>query len=443
MKTLYAKERPVISATKLVKVGGEKGAPGCPRKLAGEYLWGVKQAKTAALERGSALHAIGEVYQNTGEVINPESDEAEIFQAGRHLLEVGTMAVEWEHGGELPCGTPFVAYLDARDHCELSDGRFRIRDLKTCSRAQSALTESTEDDKSMWLRNHHQAMFYAYLLLCVKHMTAPPLPSDKHFGPKHWEVWDPQERIPSGQVRLEWIYFRTKNRATAWPVADVVTAEEAQEYYDTHLAPLVREINLIFYWREQNPDASIDELSVFEKNGLSCKGQAIWCGPGEHGLCDFGAPGEPVEQLVQLRKRPKQMTPQERLAKRKAERAARLNGGAAPAAEQKIETKQAPVEEPAEVEETQEEAAPKAAKKKRVAKKARGRAKAPTTQPVDENGDESGVNPPESKDKLANLPAADELVAPAPKDVTPVTLKTVSVEALLAELFARVAKAVK
>ena len=408
----YPTNRPTISASKLIKIGGEKGAPGCQRKLAGEYLFGAKQASSDALVRGSALHLIGEVYQNTGEVIRPESEEANLFQAGRHHLEVGTMAVEYEHVGELPCGTPFVAYIDARDHQE-AGGVFRLRDLKTTSNPRYALVsadDASEDNAHMRLAAHLQAAFYAYLLLCVEHWFAPPLP-EGHFGPKHWQRWVPAERIPGKEVLLQWVYFKTRGRPVSWVAEDCVSEEAAQQHYDQHIAPLVLQINLIYLWRERNPDATIQELGLFLRDSRSCKGKAMWCGPGEQEKCDFGSRGEPIEQLVQLTRRPKRMNAKERLAAKKAERDARMAAGKAvkPQTEEvDVSEDEAPepAPEPAPEQPKAKKAPTKKAATKKTATKKAATKKAPTGVPTDANGQTAGINPPEVKEALAKLPAA-------------------------------------
>ena len=125
----FVPEPLVVSANRLTKIGGEKGAPGCSRKYAGEYLFGYKQAGSDATALGSALHSAAETLQETGEIPDPEGRVGTLLQAGVHLLTpdgyndalvhsgpAHRLLVEYEHVGELPPladGTrvSFVAYL--------------------------------------------------------------------------------------------------------------------------------------------------------------------------------------------------------------------------------------------------------------------------------------------------------------------------------------------
>jgi hypothetical protein len=453
-------ERPTISASRLKSIGGEKGKPGCERRLAGHYLFGLKQAETDALRGGTALHSAGEVLQATGEVPNPESPTGRILRSGAHLIgQCGDMLVEYEHVGTLPDGSPYIAFLDG--HLETADpltGAMVYNDLKTCGNPAFALV--ADDDSDYALKRDIQVMKYAWILLCDAHWYCPPL-EDGHYGPKHWQWWDPvAKHCRVGRPR--WLYFLTKGNPRAWEVTAWVTPEEATAYMHSVILPLVARINAIHEWHYSNPSASLND---FDRNFEACRKSGMWCGVGEAYACNFEELGTPILDLIQLKVRPK-MTPQERLAALKKNRAEGVTTGVVAAAPEPATVPKvtAPVPDvqvavsPEAVEETlassepattpaDAPAAPKATRRGRPPK-------APAAPPG------AGINPPEVIEALA---AVNAVVEAAPAEVTapvvdeqggkhsvvaaaaldtlappPAFLEALTTERLLAELFRRV-----
>jgi hypothetical protein len=313
---------PIISASRLKSIGGEKGAPGCERKLAGAYLFGMKQSSSYALEFGTAVHGAAEVFQATGEIPEPEGEAARVLSAGAHLLTTcGKMLVEYEHVGTLPDGSPYVSYIDGHSADGGPVGTIVIQDIKTTSSARFALTEGEQPEQDPYhIERDIQAMFYSWILLCDAHWFCPPLPSDEHAGPKHWQWWNPTARgARSG--RLRWVYFLTKGVANAWEVNGFTTPASSAAFMATHILPLVSKINALHQWHYAKPHGTIDEV---EPNSRACDGRGRWCGVYEHDACNFDQLGTPALDLVQLKVR-KMTTPAERIA------ALRAKNGAAPA----------------------------------------------------------------------------------------------------------------
>jgi hypothetical protein len=318
-------QRPTISASRLKSVGGEKGAPGCERKTAGSYLFGMKQSSSAALEFGSALHSSAEHLQETGELLDPESDVGRVLASGAHLINLtGRLLVEWEHVGTLPDGSPYVAYLDGHSPDGGPVHTVVIQDLKTTSNPRYALVGTDEEDvddappvDDYDLRKDIQCMLYAWILLCDAHWYCPPLP-EGHYGPKHWRWWDPAvQGAKSG--RLRWIYFLTKGVARAWEANAFVTPAQAQAYMQATVLPLVARINALHEWHYSHPHATLDEI---DRTPAACNNRGRWCGVGERDACNFDKLGTPALDLVQLKVR-KMTTPQERLAALQAQNAAK------------------------------------------------------------------------------------------------------------------------
>ena len=214
----------VYSASRGKLIAGEKDSPGCERKYAGQYLFGFKQSTTAALANGSELHAKAEHLQLTGELLDPESDMSVLLASGAHLLQqCGKLLVEHEHRGELPDGTPYVAYLDGQSERALhGTGTVIVQDLKTCGSPKFALcgldqasldaedlppeeralrgaTALSEDPFA--LRNDGQAMFYSWILLCAPpHWFDRPCPECRSWRPST----APPPRPPSSPSRIVW-----------------------------------------------------------------------------------------------------------------------------------------------------------------------------------------------------------------------------------------------
>jgi hypothetical protein len=341
--------RPTISASRLKVMGGEKGAPGCERKYAGQYLFGLKQSETPALHRGSELHWLAEHLQLTGELLNPESEMAVLLASGAHLLkQCGELLIEHEHIGELPDGTPYVAYLDGHSaRAENGTGTIIVQDLKTSSSPRYALqgydqAELDGEDASpeqralvgcqdktgpYSLRLDIQAQFYAWILLCAPpHWFAPTLP-DGAAGPRHWQWWDPVER-EARVARLRWLYFLTKGNPRAWEETDFVLPAHAAAYMSDVIMPLVAKINAMHQWHAANPGGKLDEI---DRTPASCGNAGRWCGTYEHDACNFEHIGTPINDLIQLKVR-KTMTPQERLAQLRSGKPVSAPAAAAPRA---------------------------------------------------------------------------------------------------------------
>ncbi len=385
----------VISANRLKKVGGEKGTPGCERKYIGEYFLGLKQGSSEALERGTALHERAEDFQATGEIAEPEDEIGVLLASGAHLVNAcGKLLVEWVHAGTLPDGTEYIAYIDGHSHDGGQGHLIIIQDLKTTSNPRYALDTDPESDH--YLGADLQAMLYAWILLCDKHMCAPPLP-EGHFGPLHWRVWDPIER-DAQQGRLRWLYFLTRDRARAWDVTAWVSPTEAAAFMQAKILPHVLTIRALHQWHSAHPTATLDD---YDRNTAACSGKGRWCGPGEHKACNFDQLGTPIRDLIQLRTRPK-MTPQERLANMRkggpaATEAPKAPTAAAPAPSPEPASPAAPTTitstaAPAASPGTTEAGAPTEA----ASPKPRGRAPRAPKSPVanQATGETAGVNPP-------------------------------------------------
>lgn len=337
--------RPTISASRLKAIGGEKGEPGCERKLAAAYLFGLKQSGSDATEFGTAVHAIGEHHQLTGEILDPEGEPARVYTAGAHIVTAcGPLLVEHEHIGELPDATPYVAYIDGHSGRVGPTGVLVIQDLKTTSNAQyalqgddgEALTEATARGPYA-LSEDIQGIFYAWILLAAPpHWFAPCLP-DGVSGPRHWQWWDPAERGVTERTRgrLRWVYFLTRGVPRAWEVNDWTTPAMAAAALDARIMPLVAKINALHEWHHGRVTGTIPGgpplLDEIDRTLDACRDRrrgtyGRWCGAGEHDACNFDQIGTPVLDLVQLRVR-KTMTPQERLAEIRNRKGATNAGG--------------------------------------------------------------------------------------------------------------------
>ena len=262
-----------LSASRLDKMGGKFGNPeeGCERKYTGEYCFDMRQSGSEATERGTIIHGMAEHYQATGEVINPESEEGVIFAAGMHLINIfGRLLVEHEHVGVLPNGVPFVAYLDGHSSRGDDTNCVAVRDLKTTSDPKWALTTET-------LPKNVQAMLYAWIIMCLPHWFCPPL-ADGHFGPKHWQWWDPEARRAKC-VRLSWLYFLTKGNPRAWEAFKFVYPDQAMAYCKEVIEPLSEKMAAAHRWRLENPAASLSEV---DRNPEACRSPrntfGRWCG---------------------------------------------------------------------------------------------------------------------------------------------------------------------
>lgn len=402
----------MISASRLKTVGGEKGEPGCERKCAGQYLFGLKQAETAALRGGTALHLAAEIYQTTGELPAPESELGALLSAGAHLLTMcGPMLVEWVHSGTLPDGSPFIAYLDGHSP-EGANGTntIVIQDIKTTSNPRYALQGALQTDDLVAgseetpvlvgmrdrgtpgpqaLRRDIQVMFYAWILLCSVHMYAPPLP-DGVQGPLHWRVWDPAvQRAKVARVR--WLYFLTKGVPRAWEETDFVYPQEAEAFMQTQILPLVSKINALHLWHHRNPHGKLDEI---DRNTKACGGKGRWCGVHENNACHTEIIGTPILDLIQLKVR-KQMNPKDHLAALQARIAAA--SGATPAA---------PAAPPATVQEAPAASPPPAAE---PAAPSPGVTSSPSSAPDTVAGDAAKNSPPAapSADPVATAPTSE------------------------------------
>jgi hypothetical protein len=387
-----AQDTPTISASRLKMVGK------CERMYAGAYGWGLKQASTPALERGTALHSAAEHYQDTGEIEHPESAIGTLLAAGTHLLECcGKLLVEYEHQGELPDGTPYIAYFDG--HSETADpqlGTVIVQDLKTTGSAARALTAET-------LLKDEQAMFYAWILLCSVHRFRKDEQSE-------WQVWDPKERF-ARSVRLRWIYFLTAGNPRAWESTVPVLPAAAEAYMQGTIMPLVRRIRAIHDWRATNPGATLDD---YARNMDACDGEGKWCGVGEREACEMHIPGTPAIQLIQLRTRnPNEserntMTDNERMNALRAKYASKATPSAAVVVAAPEPTPEPIVE--AAVEETLTPAPVASVEAPVVEAPVRPR-KPRTPAPAAPPEGAAGVNPPEAVEALAKLNA--EIIQPA------------------------------
>jgi hypothetical protein len=389
---------PTISASRLKMVGK------CERMYAGAYGWGLKQASTPALERGTALHSAAEHYQDTGEIEHPESTIGTLLAAGTHLLECcGKLLVEYEHQGELPDGTPYLAYFDGHSEAATPElGTVIVQDLKTTGSAARALTSET-------LLRDEQAMFYAWILLCSVHRFRKDEASE-------WQVWDPKERF-ARSVRLRWIYFLTSGNPRAWESTVPVLPAAAEAYMQGTIMPLVRRIRAIHDWRALNPGATLDD---YARDMNACDGEGKWCGVGEREACEMHIPGTPAIQLIQLRTRnPNEserntMTDNERMNALRAKYAAKTATPAAAVPAPVVEelaadpkesadpgTSASPTDAPAVSDPTPAQTAPVAPIADAPVRTRKPRTPAPATPPEGA----AGVNPPEAIEALAKLNA--------------------------------------
>jgi hypothetical protein len=382
---------PVISASRLKMVGK------CERMYAGAYLFGLKQASTPALERGTALHSAAEHYQLTGNIAAPESAIGTLLAAGTHLLECcGKLLVEYEHQGELPDGTPYIAYFDGHSETAQSElGTVIVQDLKTTGSAARALTAET-------LLRDEQAMFYAWILLCSVHLFRKDEDSP-------WQTWDPAARF-ARSVRLRWIYFLTAGNPRAWESTVPVLPAAAEAYMQGTIMPLVRRIRAIHDWRAANPGATLED---YERNLEACDGIGRWCGVGERDACDMAVSGTPAERLVQIGRNPSKqgttlMTDNERMNALRAKYASKATPSAAVVVAAPEPTPEPIVE--AAVEETLTPAPVASVEAPVVEAPVRPR-KPRTPAPAAPPEGAAGVNPPEAVEALAKLNA--EIIQPA------------------------------
>lgn len=326
----FVPEPLVVSASRLTLLGGEKGKPGCERSYLGAYGYGLKQGGSTATEFGSALHLRAEVYQETGELLEPESRVSTVLSSGIHLLDpydtalvtsgpAHRLLIEHEHRGFLPPlvdGTrvPFLAYLDGHSPCAGSTATIVIQDLKTTSDRKYALVMDAKSD--YFLGRNIQAMFYAAILMLIPHefRANPESP---------WQPWDPVALGTDKNARLRWLYFLTRGSEHAWDVSVHVTRAQVQAFLDETIMPLVEKMTALHRWRDANTSASLDEI---DRNLSRCtmRGSAgHWCGVGEHKACNYAALGTPI-QLLQLGKTRPAMsseTANDRLAALRARRA--------------------------------------------------------------------------------------------------------------------------
>jgi hypothetical protein len=391
---------PVISASRLKMVAK------CERQYAGAYCFGLKQGTSPALERGTALHSVAEDWQATGTIAHPESSIGTLLAAGTHLIEMcGKLLVEYEHQGNLPDGTPYLAYFDGHSERADSDlGTVIVQDLKTTGSAARALTPET-------LLRDEQAMFYAWILLCSVHRFRKDEDSP-------WQVWDPKERF-ARSARLRWLYFLTSGNPRAWESTTWVLPAAAEAYMQGTIMPLVRKIRAIHEWRGVNPGATLDD---YERTLEACDGIGRWCGVGERDACDMGTPGTPAERLVQIGRNPNKethMTDNERMNALRAKYAAKTATPVVvtppveePAADPKEPadpgTSASPTDAPAASDLIPAQTAPAAP----VADAAPVRTRKPRTPaPATPPEGAAGVNPPEAVEALAKLNT--EIAAPA------------------------------
>jgi hypothetical protein len=409
---------PTISASRLKMVGK------CERMYAGAYGWGLKQASTPALERGTALHSAAEHYQETGEIEHPESTIGTLLAAGTHLLECcGKLLVEYEHQGELPDGTPYIAYFDGHSEAGVPEfGTVIVQDLKTTGSAARALTPDT-------LLKDEQAMFYAWILLCSVHRFRKDEQSE-------WQVWDPAARF-ARSVRLRWLYFLTAGNPRAWESTAVVSPATAAAHMAGTIMPLVARIRAIHDWRAANPGASLED---YARDMNACDGEGKWCGVGEREACEMHIPGTPAEKLVQIGRNPSkqgthEMTDNERMNALRAKYASKATPSAAVVVAAPEPTPEPIVE--AAVEETLTPAPVAPVEAPVVEAPVRAR-KPRTPAPAAPPEGAAGVNPPEAVEALAKLnadlvPAVPKLVEQFPQ-LTPGQASTLGTDILVTAL---------
>jgi hypothetical protein len=375
----------------------------CERQYAGAYLFGLKQASTPALEKGTALHSAAEHYQETGEIEHPESVVGTLLAAGTHLITMcGDLLVEYEHQGELPDGTPYLAYFDGHSYSGTRElGTVIVQDLKTTGSAARALTSET-------LPKDEQAMFYAWILLCSVHRFRKDEQSE-------WQVWNPSQ-LGVTSARLRWIYFLTQGSPRAWEATVPVDMRMANVYMAGTIMPLVRRIRAIHDWRALNPGATLED---YERNLEACQGDGLWCGAGD--VCDMAVRGTSAERLIQIRTKPNtqesertQMTdPNDRMAALRAKYAsktaappvvAQATAYVAPAptaAENVIIAQPIPAEVVAEMHAAEAEEASQPEPAPAPVRTRKPRTPAPAAPPEGA----AGVNPPEAVEALAKMNA--------------------------------------
>lgn len=373
----------------------------CERKYAGHYLHGLKEEQGPGALRGVQFHKIGEAYQETGQVIEPESDMARVFMAGVHLLDApGSMCSEYEHEGFLFDNvTKYVAKIDAHstpEECQRT-GVVRVRDLKTTSNPTYALTEET-------LLADIQAGLYSWVLLTPhKYRKNPEIYGDDPVK-NPWLWW-----LPNGvhRVDLTWTYFLTKGKPRAWEVKASTTVKPAVAFVVEQIMPLVEKIKII---RARRP-----ELNATPHNMGACAGVGEWCGA--YSKCDMDRGVPPLVPLANLTRAPRHVTIEAptddrkdtedmglEALKAKLAQQAGVAPEATPAATPAAAPKQSAPPPAAQAEAPATEVVtPPAAEEPAPASKPRTRAKPPAAPPGGSQGPTDTINPPEATQALAKL----------------------------------------
>lgn len=417
-----AASAPVISASRLKTIAA------CERKYAGQYLFGLKEEQGSGAKFGEDFHKAAEIYQLTGVIPAPETAIGKLLRSGAHFLrKPGSGAlIEYEHRGELPDGTPYVAFIDASDAAPsfeiLSVDTFQVDDQKTTSAAERALTDAA-------LLEDMQAMFYAWIVF-TPHWYAERMPYGFQ-GPQQWREWVPPKNLRA--VALRWNYFLTRGSPKAWQAKAFAKLDACQRFMAERIMPLVGRIRAL---HDARAAGVLAEVNHAERDLHGCDGVGTWCGAAD--ACDFNAGG-----LVALRRNKESKQPMG-LAELRAKYGQKTAAAPAPVAPPAPEPV---VEEPdlveAEAEEVEETPPPKPAPAAPAARTRKARV-APPAEPPAPEGDR--INPPEAVQALAEIRAevandnATPAAQPAPVEFPQLTVQqasTLSTDVLVGALCLR------
>ncbi len=178
----------------------------CPRKWGFRYIDGLDGGSSKAAELGTRVHTLLEAYLRDGEAL-PDSREGKIAAPGLEFLP----------------GPSEATFVEAKFIFDVEGILFRgIVDL------------GFEDEAGVWISDHKTSSAPERYGL-----TPPEMPEDLQaityavYGLDFWEV---------DEVGLQWTYFRTRGKASAFPVRASITRDTANENFRRLALPIARDI---------------------------------------------------------------------------------------------------------------------------------------------------------------------------------------------------------
>lgn len=171
----------------------------CRRKWGYQYMDGIRRMPSKSAELGSAVHLVLQNYL-TGSRIDVKTQEGRIANAGLFLLPKALpktnveRSIFFKHDENI-----FHGYIDFYEN--IGSQKWLIGDHKTCSSFRTALT-------SEQLKTNIQANIYA-----------------------QWAF----KELGAEEVKLNWVYYRTKGKPEARLVETEIKKSEATSLFETHL----------------------------------------------------------------------------------------------------------------------------------------------------------------------------------------------------------------